>query len=97
MHVQEDFPQSSVFIFSCPDIELVPAYRGFLGIACPAIRQVPMCSSGRYELARLGGEGVSIGILVISGLGQHFCSDLHGSPGCSDFDLVDIFVLLMSK
>ena len=97
MHVQEDFPQSSVFILSCPDIELVPTYRGFLGIACPAIRQVPMCASGRYELARLGGEGVSIGILVISGLGQHFCRDLQGSPGCSDFDLVDIFVLPMSK
>lgn len=97
MHVQEDFPQSSVFILSCPDIELVPTYRGFLGIACPAIRQVPMCASGRYELARLGGEGVSIGILVISGLGQHFCRDLQGSPGCSDFDLVDVFVLLMSK
>ena len=69
---QEDFPQSSVFILSCPDIELVPAYRGFLGIACPAIRRVPMCSSGRYELARLGGEGVSIGILVISGWANIF-------------------------
>ena len=40
MHVDKHLAKAAILIFACPQIDLVAADRGFLGIALAAMRQL---------------------------------------------------------
>ena len=40
MHIDENFPQTAIFIFAGPQIDLVPTDNRFLGIAFAPMRQL---------------------------------------------------------
>ena len=73
MHIDENFAQTPILIFTCPQINLMPTNRSFLGIALAPVRQTLPLFIAYYTLYNLfnnlrcgcGSQFIDICVLII--------------------------------